>query len=424
MPSLIEQLKSLGVQLGTSGVKPKSHVTTNNDEDIKLLDDLIHGTLKNTPLGNIYVIDSTFENDYLHGENALISEPKLTGIAKYLKDESISNLDLEKIVFLDTETTGLSSGTGTFVFLIGIGKFVNNKFHLTQLFMQNPAQESAQLAFLENYLATSKSIVTFNGKSFDIPLLCTRYTYNQWVAPFGDEIHIDLLHISRKLWRNRLSTCALGNIEFNILGFERSSDDIPGWQIPQIYNDYLASGDPRMIQRVIYHNAMDIVSLAALFIHICTILGDPENVEVEKFNEIIPIGRIFEESRDLETAKKLYWKGIHLYQKDINQIPTAEYIDATWRLASIYKRNDEIQSAINLWEDSSKLGHIPSFVELAKIYEHKQRDYAKALHEIDNAIDLIDSLIQREGNKFANSQWRRELSYRKARILRKISSTQ
>ncbi|WP_289460313.1 hypothetical protein, partial [Klebsiella pneumoniae] len=75
-------------------------VTTNNDEDIKLLDDLIHGTLKNTPLGNIYVIDSTFENDYLHGENALISEPKLTGIAKYLKDESISNLDLEKIVFL------------------------------------------------------------------------------------------------------------------------------------------------------------------------------------------------------------------------------------------------------------------------------------------------------------------------------------
>lgn len=423
MASLSDQLKSLGVQLGTTGIKPTNYESNNYESNIEVLNNILGGELQQTDHGDIYVVESAFSNLEIHGEKGLFSKPHLTGITKYAKDESITEFNIDSFVFLDTETTGLSNGTGTLAFLIGLGRFLDKTFHLTQLFMQNPSSEAGQLHLLENYLASCKSIVTYNGKSFDIPLLTTRYLYNQWSEPFADLVHIDLLHISRKLWRHRLTTCALGNIEVNILGFERTSDDLPGWQIPQIYNDYLISGDPTMIKRVIYHNAMDIVSLAVLFSHICTILDVTEYDEVENIEELIPVGRIYEESNELETAKKLYWMGIELHQKDNSKIISNEYIEATWRLAAIYKRNGDFNVAVDLWERASNVGHIQSFVELAKYYEHRRKDYQKALQEIDSAFDWLEKFASREGGRQNYIQLETELIYRKARVVRKISNS-
>lgn len=423
MPSLFDQLKSLGVQLGTTGVKPKNIESSNHDSNTANLIEFLGGSFKQSDHGSVFVIESIFSNEYMHGEKCLISELELSGIAKYVKNESIEDFNLDNFIFLDTETTGLSYGTGTFAFLIGLGRYANNTFRLTQLFMQNPSSESAQLYFLEEYLASCKSIVSYNGKSFDIPLLTTRYLYNQFPVPFNDLVHIDLLHISRKLWRNRVQTCALGNIEDSILGFERTSDDIPGWQIPQIYNDYLITHDPTEIQRVIYHNAMDIVSLAALFSHISALLWTAENDENNNIDELIPIGRIYEEIDELETAKRLYWIGIDLHQNNNRKILSNEYIEAAWRLATIYKRDGEFQVAIDLWERACNLGHIQSFVELAKYYEHKQKDYQKALQEINSGLALIKLLVSKDGRKNNYLQLETDLQYRKARVVNKITNS-
>ena len=141
--------------------------------------------------------------------------------------------------------------------------------------MRDPGQEAALLAALDQWLAEFDVIVTFNGKSFDVPLLNSRFLMNGITTPFERYEHVDVLQIARKLWRDRLPSRALGELEKEIIHFYRTGDDIPGWMIPQVYFDYLRSGDARPLAGVFYHNVIDILTLAALFGHIGAMLNDP-----------------------------------------------------------------------------------------------------------------------------------------------------
>ncbi|PIZ25697.1 MAG: hypothetical protein COY47_04525, partial [Chloroflexi bacterium CG_4_10_14_0_8_um_filter_57_5] len=266
--SLAEKLKSLGVKIGASDLlpaqpKPKMGVP---------IEEVMDGRWIATRRGEAFVFEQTFPADYRHG-NAPLCPPEghslspaplpprspapLHTLAQWANDSRLADLPLEAFAFLDAETSGLSGGTGTYAFMVGAGRFEAGTFHLAQFFMRDPSEEPALLEALADYLAPAQALVTYNGKAFDVPLLVTRYSLHSIPIPFKDYSHIDLLPLARRLWRDRLPSRSLKYIEENVLGAPRTSQEVPGYEIPYLYFDYLRTGDARPLASVFYHNAMD-----------------------------------------------------------------------------------------------------------------------------------------------------------------------
>jgi hypothetical protein len=225
------------------------------------------GTPITTPSGTAYLIEEEFPSDYLHGASPLVDsfafEAEL--IADIARDASLSEVKREDLLFVDTETTGLAGGAGTLVFLVGIGQFMRGRFLLRQFFLRDPGQEEAMLAALMGNLEQGQAFVTFNGRNFDIPLLDMRFQMGmRAMTELKAWPHLDLLYPARRLWRNAFRDCRLGTLERDVLGVKRTEQDVPGALIPGMYVDYLRTGDAAEMQRVVYHNALDILSLVTL----------------------------------------------------------------------------------------------------------------------------------------------------------------
>lgn len=404
MSSISDRLKALGVQLGASNVETK------RTPDKPSLENILDGNSLVNHFGETFVVEAFYDADYQHGADTLKPANKLETLSIWAQDERITNLPPGAFVFLDTETTGLSGGSGTYAFLIGVGRFQEGKFRLSQYFMRDPSEEAAHLYALEEFLASSEAIVTYNGKAFDIPLLTTRYITHGWQPPFTNFSHLDLLHIARRLWRDRLPSRTLGNIEFQILGATRTEQDVPGWMIPQMYFDYIRSGDAGPLKSVFYHNAMDILSLAALFSHVTQILEDAVDITRLHAIDIIALGKFFEDIGDIDKAIDLYLSGLDM------ELPEAALLEAIQRLAYIHKKQESFEKAITLWEKAAKHLHIESHIELAKFYEHRMKDYKEALYWTQTAIDLVQSI---SGNVFFQRRWLELLEHRKKRLLTK-----
>ena len=195
-------------------------------------------------------------------------------ISQWANDPRLADIPLSKFAFLDTETSGLSGGTGTYAFLVGIARFVDGQLVLRQFFMRDPAEEPAMLEAVAQFLAPAQALVTFNGKAFDAPLLTTRYRLHRIPIPYEGYAHLDLLPLARRLWRDRLESRALKYLEQHVLGMTRSSEEVPGYEIPWLYFDYLKSGDARPLAGVFYHNAMDVVAMAALLAHVNEVMRE------------------------------------------------------------------------------------------------------------------------------------------------------
>ena len=172
-------------------------------------------------------------------------------------------VDLSRALFLDTETSGLAGGTGTFAFLIGVGFVEEDRFRVTQFLMRSPLGEAAMLEELAVLAAGRRDLVTYNGGSFDLPLLETRFALNGVPSPFRDARHLDLLHPARRLFKPRHENARLSTLERELLEVERD-DDIPGDRIPQVFFDFLRYGHHPAMESVLAHNRYDIVTLAAL----------------------------------------------------------------------------------------------------------------------------------------------------------------
>ena len=206
MPSLSDRLKALGVKVGTDDLPAPRPV------DRYEINSVVAGTYHPTPLGDVFVAEQGFTREYRHGHSPItpISFPLL---AQWTGDARLAELPVERYAFLDTETSGMAGGTGTYTFLVGAGRFIEDQFVLQQFFMRDPTEEPALLEGIAHFLAPSEALVTFNGRSYDAPLLSTRYRLHQIPIPFICYSHLDLLLLARRLWRDRLESRALPDLE-------------------------------------------------------------------------------------------------------------------------------------------------------------------------------------------------------------------
>lgn len=403
MPSLADKLKSLGVKTGTSHLskpEPASHS----------IESVVAGTFLATPRGETFVAEQVFGEDYLHGTISPYSTFPLSHISQWARDPRIAELPIHKFAFLDTETSGVSGGTGTYAFLVGAARFVDDTFVLKQFFLRDPSEEPAMLEALIHFLAPCEGMVTFNGKSFDAPLLKTRYSLHRIPAPFTDFSHIDLLPLARRLWRDRLPSRALKYLEEHVLGFTRTSEEVPGYEIPWLYFDYLRSGDARPMGGVFYHNAMDVVAMAALLGHVGELLADPYNGRVEHGLDFIALGKLFDDLGHWDEAARLYERGLE------SGLDESDFGVAVKRLSILQKRRGDLGQAVRLWEEAAGRGHVYAHIELAKYYEHKARD-------VKSAVKWTKAARQAAGKSdlpaYIRTHWLDEIDHRLARLERK-----
>lgn len=406
MPSLSDKLKLLGVQVGARHLPvpaPRRHTYA--------IEQVLDGRFQPTPLGAVFVLEKQYPPDYRHGRAELAFKASLQTIAGWANDERLAGCTAPSLAFLDTETTGLSGGTGTFAFLIGVGRFQNGNFHLVQFFMRDPSEEPAQLAALAQFIHPCDTLVTFNGKAFDAPLLNTRYIANSQPSPLPEMAHLDLLPLARRLWRDRLPSRALGQLEQHILQAARTHHDIPGWLIPGVYFDYLRSGDARPLKGVFYHNAMDILAMAGLLTHITHILEDPCDGRVEHGVDLLALGRLFESLGRPNQAIRLYRHSLR------RPLPPDSYAEILYRLSLAQKRQGNWAEAVALWQQAAGQGRIYAHVELAKYYEHQLQDFQQAARWTQRALALV-SLPHTP--RASRRRWRPELEHRLARLERKL----
>ncbi len=404
MPSLSDKLKGLGVTLGaenTGQAKAARKVP---------IETVVEGSQINTPEGEIFQAEAFYPLGHPHGSGSLSLDASLDLIAEWAGDQAIAGHRPEQFAFLDTETTGLSGGTGTIAFMVGAGRFEPDGFRLIQLFMREPGEEPALLYALEEFLSPCATIVSFNGKSFDMPLLHTRCTANHRPYPLQDTAHVDLLHLARRLWRDRLPSRTLGYLEKHILGETRTEEDTPGYMIPQMYFDYLRSRDARPMKGIFYHNAMDILTLAALTGHIAHLLADPLDGRVAHALDLAAIGKLHEDLADLDGAAEIL--NVCLKQ----ELPPESRQQVIQRLSFIQKRRGELPQALSLWWQAAADREFYAHEELAKFFEHSEKNFSEALKWTESALALLKS----EGTYIEKLQWEASFEHRRNRLLGKI----
>lgn len=380
--SIFEKLKSMGVQRGVSHLpepKKQPRTTTYGIEAV------VEGSDVPTVYGSAFMTQEQLPASYLHGGMPLCADRDMGVLAAWSGTPRINQPGGNNVVFLDTETSGLAGGTGTYAFLIGIGYRTETGFELNQFFMRDPGQEPALLAALDQWLAQFSAVVTFNGKTFDLPLLNTRFVLNGLSSPFEKYEHVDVLQIARKLWRDRLPSRALGDLEKEIVHFNRAQDEVPGWLIPQLYFDYLRSGDARPLGGVFYHNAQDILSLAALYGYIAGLLKDPLHQATIYGLDLAAIARLYEEMGMVDQAAELYERSLK-----VGDLPEPFFFKTIERYALLHRKQGEWYQAAQLWRRAAEHGEVSACVELSKYYEHHERNYMEALNWAKKALDNFE----------------------------------
>jgi len=409
MPSISDRLKSLSVSIGTQNIKPPKPRT---DGEFSI-DNVLAGDFWHTSAGEIFVVETNYKADFLRGSINLKPSSSLDMIAAYARAPHIANLDIEQFAFMDTETTGLGLGTGVYTFMVGIGRFEGEHFRLAQFFLREPSEETAQLAAIEEFLAPCEAWVSFNGKAFDIPLLNNRYIINGWPVPLKDAPHIDLLHLARRLWKARLPSRTLGDLESEILGATRSQQDVPGWMIPDLYFDYLHTRDARPLLGVFYHNELDVVSLAALLANIADMLSNPLDGTIQHGLDLIAVGKLYADLGYPDTATQIYQRGLQY-----DNLQNEAYWQALKELSFLYKRQENIETACQLWEQAAQNGQIYAHVELAKVHEHREKDFSTATRWTQAAIHIVS---EPKFPIYERDRLLPELEHRLKRVIKKAS---
>jgi uncharacterized protein YprB with RNaseH-like and TPR domain len=288
--------------------------------------------------------------------------------------------DPKQWLFLDTETTGLMGGTGTYPFLVGIAWWDAGGLEIEQFFMRDYHEEHALLVTLAERLAERRVLVTFNGKSFDWPLLETRYKMTRKIPAPVLRGHLDFLHPARNLWRIRLGSVRLAELEKHVLGWDRGADLISA-MIPQFYFDYLRGGSPEPLLQIFLHNQMDLRGLAGLASRVLSILEAPEATGQDGL-ELFGVSRICERRGETARARKHYAESIAA------ELPPDADRLARRSLARLAKREGDYPLALELWESirgNSREG-FEAYEQLAMHYERQMGDAERATLLVREAL--------------------------------------
>jgi uncharacterized protein len=313
------------------------------------------------------------------------------------------------LVFFDTETTGLGGGAGNTIFLLGHASVTESSVILKQHILPHPGGEVALYqSFLEN--ADYTTLVTYNGKAFDWPQVKTRHTLVREHVPklpaFG---HFDLYHAARRMWKHKIERMKLSIVEQEVLGLERQ-DDIPGFLAPMIYFDFLERKNPEGLIGVIRHNETDILSLLTLYTHLTFQLLGRDQTQTAR--ETYEVGRWFSYLGESEKAKQTF---SGLAEEGNEQEAAAKHA-----LAFEYKRNKEWDKAVALWKESSQKGisqaRIEACIELAKHFEHREKNLGKALEYCRVAEEIH---LKEGGSTKKDTLFKEDLIKRMKRISRK-----
>ena len=320
--------------------------------------------------------------------------------------EMPADFDPRRILYLDTETTGLG-GSGTVAFLVGLGFLTDEGFEVHQYLMRDYPEEPYLLKHVAAGLGKFDVLCTFNGTTFDVPLLESRFLMNRMDRACLELPHLDLLHMCRRLWKLRLGRCSLGRLEEVILGKPRE-EDIPGSEVPQRYFTYLRTGQMSLLDDILRHNAQDIASLCVLLNHMADLYLHPEKIRFSE--DVYSMGRALERVDRTEQARKCYRLASRGRVGDL----------ASSALAVSYRRGGQREEAAEVWREMIREGRggVRPYVELAKYEEHIRRDVPAALKLTEQAmIRLSEPGLGRDD---AVQELKNELQYRWQRLKRKL----
>lgn len=299
------------------------------------------------------------------------------------------------VVYLDTETTGLAGGTGTLVFLVGLGVHDDDGFAVEQFVLPGPQYERGYLEAIEQRLRTASALVSYNGASFDLPLLRTRFALHGLGDPTDGVPHLDLLPLARRLFRERLPDCRLNTIEDEVLGVRRGRQDVPGAEVPMRYRAFLRTRDATGLRGVLEHNRIDIVALTAFRVWL--------EARVDPGPDLDP-GVAFALARWLDHAGESATALAHLMMVEHDDVESA------WEAARLLRRAGRTAEALDRWRRLAASGDPRGWVELAKHFEHRERDPVAALDaaeaaravggaaidDLEHRIDRLRARIERQ----------------------------
>jgi uncharacterized protein len=365
-----------------------------------------------TPHGKHFESERVWERHRRHGNVDISSLQELPEcLLEAVSAGAVTNSHPTRWAFLDTETTGLAGGSGTYAFLIGVGRITEKGFHVRQFFMRDYGEESSLLHALSAHLAEFDVLITYNGKTYDQPLLETRYRMARYKPPFSKLEHVDLLFGARRLWKLRFDSCRLVELENQVLGFEREGD-VPGEMIPYLYFEFLRRKEAFRLAPVFHHNAMDILTLACLTAIVPQAFLAPHEAKLHHGAELVGLARWLRQAERFEDAMILFRQAID------RGLPDELMFRTLWDLALLEKRHGRETALLEILTDlaaSRNAFRAQALEELAKYYEHRERNYSMALEMTRSAMALEPG--ERLRAREARLQRRLESPKRKTRRL-------
>jgi uncharacterized protein YprB with RNaseH-like and TPR domain len=351
-------------------------------------EDYLSGSEIETQHGRHFETEKLYERHRRHGSVGIADLEDLPhDLLHPISNGLIPSVPPSKWCFLDTETTGLAGGSGTYAFLVGVGRITPEGFRVRQFFMRDFDEEASQLSALHEHLKNFEVLITYNGRTYDQPLLETRFRMIRQRPPFASLEHLDLLFGARRLWNLRFDSCRLVDLENQILGVERQGD-LPGELIPYVYFEYLRRHEIFRLLPIFHHNAMDILTLACLTAIVPRAFQAPAQAQFAHGAEMVGLARWWRQAEQPDTA-------LALFRQALDRPLADELLFRTmWDIAALEKKLGRQHAALPVLTDlaaSHNPWRAPAFIELAKYYEHRERNYAMALEMTRNAHDLAPS---------------------------------
>jgi uncharacterized protein YprB with RNaseH-like and TPR domain len=399
--------------------------------DLDYAADALGGRRVSTRFGECLVIDRRYESDRWHG-GIQIGDCTLQDVeALRLLDPTLpATTALERTIFIDLETTGLSGGAGTLAFLVGCGYFDLGAFQVRQFLLTSHAGERALLAAVADFFDSADTIVTYNGKTFDVPVMETRWMFHRMEMPLDGVPHFDMLHPARRLWKNRPkgenlrapyggrdedAGCRLSTLERTLFDVQRIGD-VPGMEIPGRFFTFVRSGNPNPLEPILEHNRIDLVSLAAVTARAVR-LTQAGHEACRDYAEALALGKIFERAEQFGRAEACYRRAADSPESTIRA-------DALCHLAVRLRRDRRFEEAASIWRDlidftaprSMRRGVLGDLrkvaIEALAIHqEHREKDLAGArelalacLEESVSGVHKVRHRIARLDRKLARRQ--------------------